>query len=318
MDASREGALLAERAGDRATLARCYLTLDYARMSLGEDVDFSGSTRALEIYTEIGDLGGEATAANVLGGFAFFAGRWEEAAEFYRRSRLARERTGDPSGAAMAKANLAEILLEQGQLDEAEAALVDVLHVWRASNDAGGVALACRFRGLGRARAGEFALAAKYLDESRSTFESIGAMADVIETDVAIADQLVLEGRWDQALGLLDAVADQNLAESGLDHLLPWIHRLRGLAQFSDDPERAMAEIDQSVDVARERGADHEVALALQARQLLATWRDASVDPSERREYLEIIARLGIRPRREPPQPDRVLSGTGIPDQRRT
>ncbi len=141
-------------------------------------------------------------------------------------------------------------------------------------------------------------------------------MADVTEADVAIADQLVLEGRWREAVELLDAALGQNLAESGLQHLLPWIHRLLGLAYFNDDPVRAMEEIEQSLVVARERGASHEVALALQARQLLFTWRGESIDTAERREYLEIIGEMGIRPRREPPQPDRVLSGTGFPDQR--
>lgn len=309
MDASRQGVSLAEQAGDKATLARAYLTLDYAMMSLGEDVDFSASQQALEIYAEIGDLGGEATAANVLGGFAFFAGEWDQAAALYRRSRLARERTGDPAGAALASANLAEILVEQGQLDEAEVLLSEVVQVWRASNDAN-VAFALKLRGLGRARVGDFEAASAYLDEARTTFAAMGAMADVTETDVAIADRLVLDGRWTDAVALLDGVLSTDLAESGLDHLLPWIHRLLGLARFGEDRDGAIDALRRSLSIARDRGADHDVALALQAAQVFETWGGEPIDPAERREYLDIIGRLGIRPRRDPPRPDRVLSGT--------
>src|SRR3712207_7067434 len=43
---------------------------------------------------------GQATVLNNLGVWAYWAGRWDEAREYYDRGREARERTGDPVNAA--------------------------------------------------------------------------------------------------------------------------------------------------------------------------------------------------------------------------
>ena len=45
------------------------------------------SERALELYTELGDLTGQAVVLNNLGGFAYFDGRWDEAVELYEQAR---------------------------------------------------------------------------------------------------------------------------------------------------------------------------------------------------------------------------------------
>ena len=117
------GIRLAEQAGDDATLAQGYVTADYASASLGLADGHERSQRALDIYTRLGDLRGQATAANMLGTLAYYEGRWDEAADFYRRSRDAREQMGDPANAAVATANLAELLVEQGRIEEAGADL---------------------------------------------------------------------------------------------------------------------------------------------------------------------------------------------------
>lgn len=313
--ASEEGIRLAQRVDDAATLARAYLTLDYALSCLGAAPDLSASQRALEIYTEIGDLGGEATAANALGGYAYFAGRWDEAATLYRRSQEARGRMGDPANAALCSANLAEILIEQGKLDDADGILGEVLSVWRASNDSRGVALACRLRGIARARSGDVDSAAELLANARHGFASIGALGELAETDVAIADLHVLEGRFAEAGELLDRVVAEHDA-AAFEHLLPMIHRLRGISRFPLDPDGARDDIATALDLARERGADHEVAHALRAVALIRSWSGDSPDQAIAEEHDRIVARLGIRPRREPPRPDqpiradRAVSGT--------
>ncbi|CAN0072332.1 unnamed protein product, partial [Phaeothamnion confervicola] len=154
--ASDEAVRLATPFGDGASLARALLTSDYARNSLGEEADLVGTRRALDIYATLGDIAGEATAANVLGGYAYFAGQWDDAVGLYRRSRTARERTGDPVGIATANANLGEILVEQGALEEADALLAAAASVWHAAGDAWGTAFAGRLRGVARTRTADF------------------------------------------------------------------------------------------------------------------------------------------------------------------
>ena len=57
---------------------------------------------------------------NNLGVHAYYEGRWDEALDYYRRSRDARQRGGDVTGAAVQTNNEAEILSDQGHLDEAQ------------------------------------------------------------------------------------------------------------------------------------------------------------------------------------------------------
>ena len=308
-EASAEAMRLAASRGETATSARAMMTLDYARNSLGDEVNVAGTRRALEIYTGLGDIAGEAAAANVLGGYAYFAGQWDQAVELYRRSRAARERTGDPVGVATANANLAEILVEQGALEEAELLLASASVVWRAADDAWGVAFAGRLRGTGRARAGDDEGAGSLLRQARADFAALGATPDVVETDVALAELHLLCGEAPEALRLLDRIVAAGPARTGLEHLVPAIHRLRGLARAVLSTGSADDDLDIAEHTARERGADHELALAVRARRLTWSWRGEEIDAALAAEAAAIERRLGLRPRREP-VPLNIVDGT--------
>ena len=73
--------------GDPATEAQARYTLDWTYVSLGQSEHAVHSDRALELYTELGDLTGQAVVLNNLGGFAYFDGRWDEAVELYEQAR---------------------------------------------------------------------------------------------------------------------------------------------------------------------------------------------------------------------------------------
>ena len=144
---SRTGIELAEAAGDDAARARAYLILHYAENSLGLSGGPDHTALALEIYTKLGDLAGQATASNNLGTFEYFSGRWSEAIALYERSRAARLQGGDPTNAAMADANIAEILIDQGHLDEAGRLLDEAMGAWRAAGDEWGMAFVLQLQG---------------------------------------------------------------------------------------------------------------------------------------------------------------------------
>ena len=57
-----------------------------------------------------------------LGTLSYFAGRWTEAAEWYRTAREVAMEVGKDFGAAETGVNLAELPINQGRVDAAEAA----------------------------------------------------------------------------------------------------------------------------------------------------------------------------------------------------
>jgi tetratricopeptide (TPR) repeat protein len=232
----------------------------------------------------------------MLGTFAYYEGRWDEAADFYRRSRDARERMGDPANASVATANLAELLVDQGRIDEASADLLEAETIWLSTGDEWGVAFSRRLRGIGRARTHEFDLAEELLDASRATFDRMGARGEVIGTDVCIAEMRLLQGRPRETLEIIDQLRDVDLAELGCHHLVPAIHRLRGLALDATGVD-GREDLSAALDAARDGGADHEIALALDALATVDRRAGRPVDAAGSEEALSIAARLGIERR---------------------
>jgi class 3 adenylate cyclase/tetratricopeptide (TPR) repeat protein len=279
------GTHLAQAAGDDQALARGLLVLDYAEAALGRPHTSGGAARALEIYTTIGDSVGEAVAANNLGAVAYFAGRWTDAITWYTRARSARVKTGDPVNTAFGDANIAEILADQGRWAEADELLRQAGAVWTAAGDLWGRGFVERLRGLIAGRSGHYGEAAALLESSRVAFAKMGALPDVVATDVAIAEVLVLQGRGADALEVLAGCA----AVSALDHLAPAWHRLRGVALIqSGQPGRH--ELETALTLAREHESDHQIALALDALEQIGA---NSVD-SRSEEAAEIFRRLDV------------------------
>ncbi len=99
------------------------------------------SERALELYHELGKLGPQATIYNNLGLFAWWEGRWDDAVELYDKGRQLRVRIGDEVDAATGTHNIAEVLSDQGRLDEAQPMFEEALRVWRAADYGIGVRL---------------------------------------------------------------------------------------------------------------------------------------------------------------------------------
>ena len=220
--------------------------------------------------------------------YAFHVGRWEEALNLYRQSRTARIKTGDPVNAAMTDANMAEILANQGHVDEAERLLLDAATVWKAAGDAWGVAFATRLRGLAAAHAGREQEAMALLADAREAFLNMQAKADVNSTDLLVAESLVMFGRHADALGVLENVAADPELQA---HHLPALTQLRGSALAgTGDVAGGVAELRRAVELSRDHGADHQLALALDALARLV--------PSEveaRAEADELLHRLGVR-----------------------
>ncbi len=60
-------------------------------------------------------------------------GRWDEALSYYERGRDAAAKIGSTVSAALARINMAEILIDRGEWAEAEVMLLETLPLWKAS-----------------------------------------------------------------------------------------------------------------------------------------------------------------------------------------
>jgi tetratricopeptide (TPR) repeat protein len=290
----RVGVSLAESLGDRATLARGYLVLDIAEATLGLLDGRPYTERALAIYTELGDLSGQAVAANNLGVHGYNKGRWLEAIELYERARAARMKTGDPVNAAMADANVGEIRAGQGRLDEAEVLWCAARDVWTAARDRWGVAFATRGLGVVAARAGRFDDAATLLERARVDFLAIGAHADVMSVDISIAERLVLAGDGAEALLVLGRLIGDDTMLVGLEHRLPELHLWRALARLqAGETERGRGDLETAVAVARRKDSRYHLALALEALEAV-DGAGVGVNEDARSEYVELYDLLGV------------------------
>ncbi len=292
--AAREAVGLAQDAGDEHTLARGMLVLDYTELALGVSRRHERTPRALEIFTRLGDLGGQATAANNLGAVAYFDGRWDDAIEWYVRSREARLQSGDPVSSALADANIAEIFIDQGRFVEAEALLAEAAMVWTAAGDEWGPAFVHRLLGVVAARTTRGEEAAALLTGARAAFSAIGAQSDVAATDLAIVELSVNEGRGRDALELLERLEASGARGGALEPLAGARHRLLGVALLQvGEVTRGREELQAALALARAQENDYQIALALDAIDRLDGSPDG-VSGRLRDEADGILARLGV------------------------
>jgi class 3 adenylate cyclase/tetratricopeptide (TPR) repeat protein len=279
-EALREGHEIGEL---RAQARACY-TLDWALFELGRPDEATYSSRALDIYRELGDPQDEGNVLNNLGGFAYWRGHWAEAIELYRQAGECRERAGNAAGAAETDANVGEILSDQGHLQDAEDHLRRALRVWSSTGHREGAAFANMLLGRLAVRAGDAEEGIAVLEATTAEMRRVGVgfYAD-------LAHALVAEG---EAVGGRPARAIEiavGLLGSGSPHLA-LLHRAAGIAQWRlGDTRAARRELDLALDAARAGGEDYEVALALDALSALEC-----LDGEQTAERDAILTRLGV------------------------
>ena len=233
---------------------------------------------------------------NGLGGIAHMCGDWHEAIAQFERARDAYDRAGSAVDAAAATANVAEVLSDQGRFDEAESHLRDALRVSTAAGYRFDIALILGFMGRNCARAGRFDDGFLFLGTAREEFESTGCYGDVARIDAWHAEALTLAGDAAAALALADATLRTTKEERGVSPEVPLLERVRAEALWSlGDTEEAGRALAASIDAARSRGAEYELALAIDVLERMPELRphfdNVDVLLAERDAVLE---RLGV------------------------
>ena len=284
----------AEAAMDLPAMARAHLAMHLVLLYARGDDELPHGEWALSIYTELGDLSGQAHCLNNLALRAIFEGRWTEAVDMFGRAAGGFRRIGDSANEANSVYNLADMMVRQGRLAAAEPLLHEALRVARAVGDEELVALVLRESGRAAARSGRIDEAMALLTQARDRLTELGEPHEAVDAEAAIAEGLLVAGRPAEALGL----ADHALARAttlGASTLVPTLARVRGLAQLAiDDVDAAAAAMDGGLLASAEPDARHEQAFLLAARAAVAR-RAGDPDAADyERRGADLLARLGV------------------------
>jgi class 3 adenylate cyclase/tetratricopeptide (TPR) repeat protein len=284
----------ARRSGDRDAEAHALFISDWAWTSLGRSDRATNSERALEIYTELGDLGGQAVVLNNLGVFAYFRGDWDDAVSYYERGREARVATGNDIEAAFGTCNVGEILANQGHYEEADRRFRDGLRVFRAGGYRYGIGYTLLLAGQLASRVGSFDEAYERLSGARAEFDASGLLSDIRLVDARTAECMAFQGRSAEALGIVERLLATGSA--GLSAEMALLQRVRGYAQMSmGDLDGAATALAVSLQSAQDLDASYEVALTLIAQRRLAHLTENDLLAKELDERSRIILdQLGV------------------------
>ena len=281
--AAQRAVASAEAAGQPEQMAKAYSVMDWAHVYLGELDQAVHEPLVVEIHRAQGNPHRAAAALGNHGAVQFWLGRWGEALDCYRQAHEAYVLTGDVVNAATQQANLAELLINRGDLLAAREAVVEAGRTHRAVGFVDG-ALFDEIQ-LGRLllREGDPEAAAALLrlvvDEARG----LGLVGTALEAAVHLAECQVAQGNTGEALDTLAmgeeaAGADATLFEASIAAV-----RSRALAAAGDG---AAAQ--------RERTAGIAVARRLQLHYELGDLLLMEVDEPSREEGKALLSSLGI------------------------
>ncbi len=244
--------------------------------------------RALAIFSEIDDLVGQGNVLNNLGIGAYYRGRWTESLDHYQASRQARVRSGDVVGAATEENNIAEILSDQGDLDSARPLFESARATWTGAGYRVGVALATSNLGRLEARAGNVGRGRELLEEALNDFRGIRSPIFIAETEVRLAECLVLEGQFAEAVARSRDLLAGFRGRPGLEQVELTTLRLLGTASgfaeltdtLSGGPSLWVESLGEAIARAVDLDAPYELALALAARSAIGVRFARAKSPS--------------------------------------
>jgi tetratricopeptide (TPR) repeat protein len=281
---------LAGRIGDTRAIAHASYIAGTAHDDLGREGGVGFLERAVEMYEELGDDRGLSSALNNLGIHHYTRGRWDESVALYRRAREADGRAGDPVNGAVHANNEAEVLSDQGHLEEAEPLFHEMVRVCRGAAFPIGEALGMSNLGRVAARGGRFEEAHRLYEDAERLFTDIGSKRYVTETRARVAEVLVFEGRHGEARKVAAGCRDE-AKETPFGGLEALIERQLAYALWQARlPGEAGPHFEESLRIARELDAEFEVALTLRA---MADTRFPDADVM-RAESEGILSRLGV------------------------
>ena len=287
---AEEQALLCD---EKDALAKAYIVLDGAYEMLGEPERAVYAEEARKIYEENGDLLHLAILDNNLAVRAYDEGRWDDAIEFYTRSREALSRIGNLQHAAAAGANIGEVLVSQRRFDEADAILTEAIRDLRAYK----LIELLVFAEIQVARLemeqGNLDEAVELLNQIYRDAAAGGRNDDAMEAAIYLSDALVRSGLADRALETLEEAEAQAGEEAAFYEASLLRVRAQALARLGDT-EQALALAEQGLAVARDHGIPYEEALLLRTKGEVSRLAGADDGREAVEEAGRLLHRLGV------------------------
>lgn len=251
---------------------------DIAASELEGDAGMVHLSRALELYDETHDELSKSKVLSLLGVRAYYRGDWTTAAALYEQARVAGEAAGDVVGAAIESANAAEVLIDQGRVDEALPLIDHALRVFEASDNPYLVSFVTGF-------AGRVAQQKEDTDAALAAFRAAAdGFAALDETDAAL----------DARVRLIEATLDAGAVDEAA-----------ALVAELDGPSRGSRLLRQRARIAAIQGdtataialtldaADNPGATPLEKALSLAQLFHLRPDPAVRAEGERLLAGLG-------------------------
>jgi class 3 adenylate cyclase/tetratricopeptide (TPR) repeat protein len=286
----------AQSVDDPEALGAAYMAMGSAFAVLGKDGAEAYLQNALEAYRRSGNVLRQAGLLSNLGVICQFEGRWDEALSYYERGRAESMKLGNTFDATIARMNVAEILSDRGELDQAQSLLLDTLPVWRGSRYRFLLGGCLWLLGRVSLRAGRIDEALVRLAEARALFVAVKREEELLDVDARIADCRTLAGDPDAALAILtDALARARASKGGAKSI-SLLERALGHALLrKEDFAGARQALTASLAAARARNDAQEVMLTLHS--LLATQRRESVpvSPDLVWEYDALVERFRVQ-----------------------
>jgi class 3 adenylate cyclase/tetratricopeptide (TPR) repeat protein len=252
----------AEQLGELHDLARAYSVMDWAHLSLGTPELAVHQPRAIEIYESLGLPHRAAKALANLGALHFWAGRWTDAEECYRRAHEALVRTGDVVTAGLAQANIAELLVNRGQYGAARELAIEAGQTHRAVGYTDGALFDDIL--LGRVLLGEGKVdgAARILGAVVEQANALALHGTALEASVYLASCLLEGGQAREALATLARAERLAGTEAQLFAAAAEYVRARALFQCGDADE-ARRRRRLGIEAARRMEQRYELGLLL-------------------------------------------------------
>jgi tetratricopeptide (TPR) repeat protein len=285
----------ARLAGDPPLEARLLANLVAWAALNGEPRDESEVRRALAMSEQTGDLRGVARTANRLGVAAYYVGRWSEAVDYYAIAENASREIGRDFDAAAVAANRAEVLLQQGRVDDAGDALRPAIRVLTASRAASFLAFGLELQGRVTLAHGEVDEAMAILQRARALCVEMGETDGELNIDAHLARCHLRADRLTDALDLVDASLARAARSRDDATASPLLHRIRGevlfaLGRLGD----AITEFRTALTAARTKDTNFDVEASLRLLLRYGAALDAAEADAWRTERAALADALGI------------------------
>ncbi len=187
----------------KRVLADAYRYHDTALGELEGDAAMVHLQSALTLYDETGDELSKSKVLSLMGARAYFRGAWDMAAMLYAQARTAADAAGDVVGGAIEAANTAEVLADQGRIDEARPLIRSALRVFEASENPYLVAFVTGFAGRVAQQAGDPVAAQAAFAKASAGFDEQGDPGSAHDARVRQAEAMLDGGDIEAARQLL-------------------------------------------------------------------------------------------------------------------